>query len=111
MTLSALALMVYFVLFAALHSLLADFRIKSQARQTLGQAADRWYRLTFTLLAVVMVLLSSHDREPSGVQRTGHNLLLSAKGAHVPAAAKMPGRSWAALNRFTVLLLSSNQPP
>ncbi|VVB68881.1 Uncharacterised protein [uncultured archaeon] len=53
---SALALIVYFPFFAALHSLLADPCFKSRARRALGKASDRWYRLAFALLAVAMIL-------------------------------------------------------
>jgi len=56
MTSNALTLIVYFVFFAAVHSLLADPRFKGRARQALGRASDRWYRLAFALLAMAMVL-------------------------------------------------------
>ncbi len=56
MTSSALALIVYFIFFAAVHSLLADPRFKGRARQALGRASDRLYRLAFALLAMAMVL-------------------------------------------------------
>jgi len=53
---SILIMVVYFVLFAAVHSLLADARAKKAARNRLGDAADSWYRLAYTVLSLVMVL-------------------------------------------------------
>jgi hypothetical protein len=49
-------MVVYFVLFAAVHSLLADVRAKKAARTRLGDAADSWYRLAYTVLSLVMVM-------------------------------------------------------
>jgi intracellular septation protein A len=46
----------YFVLFAVVHSLLADPRFKSLARSVLGIAFDRWQRLAYNLLAFFMML-------------------------------------------------------
>ena len=46
----------YFLLFALVHSLLADPRFKSQARGALGNAFDRWQRLAYNLLALLMIL-------------------------------------------------------
>ena len=51
-----LALTVYFVFFALVHSLLADPRFKNWARRSLGEAFDRWQRLTYTILALLMML-------------------------------------------------------
>jgi methanethiol S-methyltransferase len=51
-----LAIAVYFVLFAVMHSLLADPRFKSWARRELGKAFDRWHRLAYNLLALLMTL-------------------------------------------------------
>ena len=45
MSASILVMVVYFVLFAAVHSLLADARAKKAARNRIGDAADSWYRL------------------------------------------------------------------
>ncbi len=53
---SLLILAAYFVLFGVVHSILADPRFKNRARSALGTAFDRWSRLAFTLLALVMVL-------------------------------------------------------
>lgn len=50
-----LALTMYFVFFAAVHSLLADPRFKRWFRQR-SSRADRWYRLAFVILALAMVL-------------------------------------------------------
>lgn len=50
-----LALAAYFVLFAAVHSLLADPRFKRWFRQR-SPRSDRWYRLAYSILALVMVL-------------------------------------------------------
>ena len=51
-----LALTVYFAFFALVHSLLADPRFKSWAGRSLGEAFDRWQRLAYTVLAMLMVL-------------------------------------------------------
>ncbi|MCX6676442.1 MAG: hypothetical protein NTU95_00665 [Methanothrix sp.] len=48
---SAFAMGAYFVLFAVVHSLLADPRFKRRARGALGIAFDRWQRLAYNLLA------------------------------------------------------------
>lgn len=56
MSASILVMVVYFVLFAAVHSLLADARAKKAARTRLGDAADSWYRLAYTVLSLVMVM-------------------------------------------------------
>lgn len=50
-----LALAAYFALFAALHSLLADSRLKRWFRQR-SPGSDCWYRLAYVILAVAMVL-------------------------------------------------------
>lgn len=49
-------MVIYFVFFAAVHSLLADSAAKRAARHTVGEAANRWYRLAYVALAVIMVL-------------------------------------------------------
>ncbi|NPV62367.1 MAG: isoprenylcysteine carboxylmethyltransferase family protein [Methanotrichaceae archaeon] len=53
---SVLALTGYFVFFAAVHSLLADLRFKNWARRSLGKSFDRFARLAFVILALIMVL-------------------------------------------------------
>ena len=46
----------YFVLFVMVHSLLADPRFKRRAGRALGKAFDRWQRLAYNLLALLMML-------------------------------------------------------
>ncbi len=53
---SVLIMAAYFVLFGLVHSILAGMRAKSLARRTFENAADRWYRLAYVTLALVMVL-------------------------------------------------------
>jgi methanethiol S-methyltransferase len=53
---SALAMVAYFVIFAIVHSLLADTGFKSWGRSVLGKTFDRWQRLIYNLLAILMVL-------------------------------------------------------
>ncbi|MFZ3148668.1 MAG: isoprenylcysteine carboxylmethyltransferase family protein [Methanothrix sp.] len=53
---SVLVMAAYFVLFAVVHSLLADPRLKMWARSVLGNAFDRWQRLAYNLLALLMML-------------------------------------------------------
>lgn len=47
-------MVVYFIFFAIVHSLLADPRFKSWGRKVLGKAFDRWQRLVYNLLALLM---------------------------------------------------------
>ncbi|MEI8003335.1 MAG: hypothetical protein WCG94_03265, partial [Methanothrix sp.] len=51
-----IAMGAYFVLFAIVHSYLADPRFKGLARGALGIAFDRWQRLAYNLLALLMML-------------------------------------------------------
>jgi len=51
-----LAISAYFLLFALVHSLLADRAFKGWARSIIGPAFDRWQRLAYNLLAIVMTL-------------------------------------------------------
>lgn len=53
---SILLMGAYFVLFGIVHSTLAGMRAKRIAGRILGEAADRWYRLAYVILAVIMVL-------------------------------------------------------
>jgi protein-S-isoprenylcysteine O-methyltransferase Ste14 len=46
----------YFVLFAVVHSLLADPRFKSRAKKAISNSFDRWQRLAYNLLALLMML-------------------------------------------------------
>lgn len=43
-------------IYGALHSLLASNWAKNGARRIFGSASDRWYRLTFNLLGVILFL-------------------------------------------------------
>jgi protein-S-isoprenylcysteine O-methyltransferase Ste14 len=51
-----LAISVYFLIFALVHSLLADPAFKSRARANIGPVFDRWQRLAYNLLALIMIL-------------------------------------------------------
>jgi protein-S-isoprenylcysteine O-methyltransferase Ste14 len=51
-----LALIIYFIFFAIIHSVLADPHFKEKAKKSLGKSFDRWSRLAFILLALYMVL-------------------------------------------------------
>lgn len=51
-----LILALYLIGFAAPHSLLADLQLKRRARRALGRRAMRWYRLFFTIVAVVAII-------------------------------------------------------
>ena len=53
---SALAMAAYFLVFASVHSLLADPRFKRWAKERACGALDRWGRLAFNLLALIMLL-------------------------------------------------------
>jgi protein-S-isoprenylcysteine O-methyltransferase Ste14 len=46
----------YLVLFGFIHSLLADPRPKGLIRGIFGEAADRWYRVGYVILALIMVM-------------------------------------------------------
>lgn len=46
----------YFLVFASVHSLLVDPRFKRWARKRMGSTFDRWERLAFNLLALIMLL-------------------------------------------------------
>jgi methanethiol S-methyltransferase len=57
MTISGpLAISAYFVLFALVHSLLADPAFKRWSRSVLGTSFDRWHKLAYNLLAMIMIL-------------------------------------------------------
>jgi protein-S-isoprenylcysteine O-methyltransferase Ste14 len=56
MIFSVLVMAAYFVLFAMVHSLLADPRFKSWAEKASGIDFDRWQRLAYNLLALSMML-------------------------------------------------------
>lgn len=56
MTSGTVAMAAYFLVFALVHSLLADPRFKRWARVRAGGTRDRWGRIAFNLLAMVMLL-------------------------------------------------------
>jgi len=56
MRFSVLVMAAYFVLFALVHSLLADPRFKTWAEKASGKTVDRWQRLAYNLLALFMML-------------------------------------------------------
>jgi protein-S-isoprenylcysteine O-methyltransferase Ste14 len=51
--LSVLTLVVCFVVWAVVHSLLASLPFKDWTRRVLGQGVDRWYRLAYVVFASV----------------------------------------------------------
>lgn len=53
---SVLALIAFFVIYAALHSLLASSAVKQWARRRFGPDIDRWYRLAYNIFAAVSLL-------------------------------------------------------
>jgi protein-S-isoprenylcysteine O-methyltransferase Ste14 len=56
---SIAAIVVYAGLYGLLHSLLASDRAKRIAREALGPAADRWYRLAYNVEAGLLLLPGS----------------------------------------------------
>ena len=53
---SVLGLITFFVIYAALHSLLASLTVKQWARLRFGPGVDRWYRLAYNIFAAVSLL-------------------------------------------------------
>lgn len=53
---SALLILLAVGLYGLVHSFLASLRVKARARQWIGPAADRWYRLAFNLFGAVTLL-------------------------------------------------------
>lgn len=53
---SVLVLITFFVLYAALHSLLASPPVKQWTRRRFGPGVDRWYRLAYNVFAAVSLL-------------------------------------------------------
>lgn len=49
-------MIVYYLIFALIHSLLADSRVKKATMRAFGPEADRWYRPIYTILAFISVL-------------------------------------------------------
>jgi protein-S-isoprenylcysteine O-methyltransferase Ste14 len=54
--LSAFIIIIFFVVYAVLHSWLAALAMKNWARRTFGPGVDRWYRLIYNIIAVVTLL-------------------------------------------------------
>jgi protein-S-isoprenylcysteine O-methyltransferase Ste14 len=50
--LSTLTLVIYFIAWAVVHSLLASLRVKRWVRQAFGASVDRWYRAVYVLFAL-----------------------------------------------------------
>lgn len=50
------AISAYFLIFGLVHSLLADKDFKRRARRAFGASYDRWQRLAYNLLALIMTL-------------------------------------------------------
>lgn len=55
-SLSVLILIIFFAVYAVLHSLLAALPLKSWAQQVFGAGVERWYRLAYNLIAVITLL-------------------------------------------------------
>ncbi|MFN8459251.1 MAG: isoprenylcysteine carboxylmethyltransferase family protein [Anaerolineae bacterium] len=54
--LSAFIIIIFFVVYAVLHSWLAALAVKNWARGIFGPQVDRWYRLVYNIIAVVTLL-------------------------------------------------------
>lgn len=54
--LSALLIIVFFVGYAVLHSLLASLAVKNGARRLFGPGSERWFRLVYNLIALITFL-------------------------------------------------------
>jgi len=54
---SILIISVVFVIWAALHSILADYRVKAWFRRRFGDGVYRWYRLGYNLFATLSFIL------------------------------------------------------
>jgi protein-S-isoprenylcysteine O-methyltransferase Ste14 len=50
------ALILFLIAYCVLHSLLASLPAKAGARRLFGDAADRWYRLAYNIIAIVTLL-------------------------------------------------------
>ena len=55
-SLSVLILIIFFVAYAVLHSLLAGLPIKDWAQRVFGVGVERWYRLAYNAIAVITLL-------------------------------------------------------
>lgn len=56
MLLSILAITLFLILYAVLHSLLAGLPFKNWLRKQLGPGVDRWYRLAYNFVAIITLL-------------------------------------------------------
>lgn len=56
MWLSILVIILFFVVYAVVHSLLAGAAVKNRVRQMCGPGTDRWYRLAYNVFAIVTLL-------------------------------------------------------
>lgn len=56
MTISFWIILLTVIIYGGVHSLLASLWAKAQARRWFGPAADRWFRLLYNFLAVVLLL-------------------------------------------------------
>ncbi|MBI1879120.1 MAG: isoprenylcysteine carboxylmethyltransferase family protein, partial [Chloroflexi bacterium] len=54
--LSVLSLIIYFGVYAVLHSLLAGLAVKNWAQHVFGPGVERWYRLVYNIIAVITLL-------------------------------------------------------
>lgn len=55
-SLSVLILITFFTAYAVLHSLLAGLPLKNWVKRVLGAGIERWYRLTYNVIAVITLL-------------------------------------------------------
>lgn len=56
MLFSVLALSLFFIIYAVVHSFLASLTVKDWLQKTFGPGVDRWFRLFFNLVAIVTLL-------------------------------------------------------
>lgn len=54
--LSVISLILFFTLYAVVHSWLASLKVKAWLWRTFGPSTDRWYRLAYNLFAMVTLL-------------------------------------------------------
>jgi protein-S-isoprenylcysteine O-methyltransferase Ste14 len=51
-----LIIVIYFIIWALLHSALASLKVKTLASKLLGESVKRWYRLFFVIVAIITLL-------------------------------------------------------
>lgn len=56
MTTSFWIILLSFLVYGLIHSWLASLRLKAQARRIFGPSTDRWFRLAYNLIAVLILL-------------------------------------------------------